>query len=432
MPVVDKHEFKPLLAEIEDSPVSPLGRTIFWTVLLVFSLAIAWAVFGEVDIVVSAQGKVIPDGQVKIVQPLETGVIQRILVKEGDHVKKNQLLMEIDPSSTSPEVETNTKNFAYAKLEQERLNATISGSEFAPASQNDKGSETQLALYKATRQDLTKQLRMREEELKKIDQQMDAARAEQLENETLLNVAKEKETRLKSVIDLIAKDEYDKVLNDLVSYKSKIDQSSCKLQELAHQKSQTAEEIAHIEQDFIATNLKELAEKQREATELEAKVKVANFQNAQKLVNSPVDGHVDSLFVHTVGGVVTPAEKLLSIVPDSAPLIIQASVLSKDIGFVKVGLPAAIKVDTFDFQKYGLLDGKVTLVAHDSKEDDKLGQIFDVYVRPKSPYMLVEGKTQKLASGMTVVTEVKIGKRRIIEFFIYPMIKYLHEGMGVR
>ena len=142
MPVVDKHEFKPLLAEIEDSPASPLGQTIFWLVITTILFFIGWATFGQIDIVVSATGKVIPDGQVKIVQPLETGVIKEIRVKEGDHVMKDQVLMEIDPSSTSPEMETSAKNLSYAKLEEKRLNATVDGRDFI---QDDKADRESMA-----------------------------------------------------------------------------------------------------------------------------------------------------------------------------------------------------------------------------------------------------------------------------------------------
>lgn len=128
-------------------------------------------------------------------------------------------------------------------------------------------------------------------------------------------MATDKERRLKEVLDLIPRDDYEKVTNDILGYKSRITQADCKLSELEHQKLQTNEEIAHIKEEFKSNNLKELADKQRQTSELEAKVKVSSFQNAQKLVLSPVDGHVDTMFVHTVGGVVTPAEKLLSIVP---------------------------------------------------------------------------------------------------------------------
>jgi hemolysin D len=433
MQIKDRHEFKPILAEIEDSPASPLGRTIFWLVITTILFFIGWMLIGQIDIVVTAPGKVIPDGQVKIVQPLETGVIKRLLVKEGDHVKVNQVLMEIDPSSTSPEMETNAKNLTYAKLEQNRLNATVNGEAFIPGTESGKQSvDTQAALFTSSKTDLEKQLRMKEEELNRISQQVVATETEKTENIELLKVACEKEGRLKLVLDLIAKDDYEKVTNDIVSYKSKISQAESKLKEFEHQTIQTQEEIQHIEQEFKTNNLKDLAEKQKQTAELEAKLKVSTFQNSQKMVLSPVEGNVDTLFIHTVGGVVTPAEKLLSIVPDKVPLVIQAYVQNKDIGFVRKDLPVAIKVDTFDFQKYGMFEGRVKLVSHDSRDDEKMGQIFDVYVLPTTKDIKVEGKRQRLEAGMTVVAEVKIGKRRIIEFFVYPLVKYLREGMSVR
>jgi hemolysin D len=263
-------------------------------------------------------------------------------------------------------------------------------------------------------------------------EQMSAADVERTENRDLLKVAEQKEIRLEEVLDLIAREEYEKVTNDILTYKSKIAQADFKLAELDHEKLQTNEEIEHIKEDFRSSNLKELADKQKQTTDLDAKLKIASFQNAKKLVVAPVDGHVDTLFIHTVGGVVTPAEKLVSIVPDNVPLMIQAYVLNKDIGFVRAKLPVAIKVDTFDFQKYGMFQGQVQLVSHDSREDDKLGQVFDVYVRPTTSFLSVDGKREPLQAGMTVVAEVKIGKRRIIEFFIYPLVKYMHEGLSVR
>jgi hemolysin D len=133
-----------------------------------------------------------------------------------------------------------------------------------------------------------------------------------------------------------------------------------------------------------------------------------------------------------VGGVVTPAEKLMSIVPARTPLVARISVLNKDIGFVAPDLPTSIKVDTFEYQKYGMFDGKVKLVSKDSHEDEKLGLVYDVYINPTTPYLDVDGRKEPLRTGMSLIAEIKVGKRRIIEFFIYPLIKYWHEGMSVR
>jgi hemolysin D len=432
----DSHEFKPILAEIEDSPLNPLAGTVFWLVITVFVSLVAWTIIGKIDIVVSATGKVVPDGQVKTVQPLDTGVVSKILVKEGDEVKRNQVLMEIDPSSTKPEVESTAKNLRYSRLESQRLVATLNGGQFGTSNAAGKalGSDlsTQTQLFLASRRSLEKQLKSKEQELKKVEQEINGSRSEKEENEKLLAIALEKETRLQKVQDLIAREDYERVVSDITTYKSKIDQANCKLAELDHEMAREGEEIERLREDFRTTNLKELADNQKLQTDLTAKFQESFFKNSKRQVISPVDGYIDKSFIHTIGGVVTPAEKLFTIVPSGTKLIVEAYVQNKDIGFVKSSLPAAIKVDAFDFQKYGMLDGIVRLVSADSREDDKLGQVFNVYVTPSSNHLRVEGKKRALQAGMTVVAEIKVGTRRIIEFFIYPVIKYLHEGMSIR
>ncbi len=129
---------------------------------------------------------------------------------------------------------------------------------------------------------------------------------------------------------------------------------------------------------------------------------------------------------------VTPAQKLMTVVPRSAPLVIKATVLNKDIGFVKEGMPVSVKIDTFDFQKYGILKGVVRNISKHSTEDEKLGPVYEVFIDPINTTLLVEGKQVPMTSGMSLTAEVKVSKRRIIEFFIYPLVKYLDEGIKVR
>ena len=138
------------------------------------------------------------------------------------------------------------------------------------------------------------------------------------------------------------------------------------------------------------------------------------------------------MLIHTIGGVVTPAEKIMTIVPKSAKMVVKAKVLNQDVGFIEANMPVSIKVDTYNFQKYGILNGKVTLVSPNSIEDEKLGPVYEVYIEPQNTTLLVEGKEQSIKFGMTTTNEIKIGKRRIIEFFIYPLIKYMDESIKVR
>ena len=145
-----------------------------------------------------------------------------------------------------------------------------------------------------------------------------------------------------------------------------------------------------------------------------------------------MDGYIDKLMIHTVGGVVTPAQELIALTPSDMPILIKAQVLNKDIGFIKEGMPVSIKIDTYDFQKYGLLHGEVKSISQNSIEDEDLGPVYEIYITPDENSMLIDGKKQKISAGMTLNAEIKIGKRRIIEFFIYPLIKYMDEGVNVR
>lgn len=426
----DVHEFRPVLAEIEEDPGSPLGPATFWLVVAVFTFFLGWAIFGQVDVVVSARGQVIPAGQVKLVQPLNGGVISAILVKEGDFVKKGQALVVIDPSTTEPSLKSSQETLAHVQLEQARLQAAAGGGSFRAGGSSD--ANTQARLYNASLEALEKQLAAKEKVLDNLDEQVQAKKVEIQHIQETLSINLDKEKRLRDVQDIIAKDDYDKVQNDILAGQNRLKVLGHELEELDSQKQQTREEMAYIEQNFKSTTLSDLSEKEKQATQLEASLQESTFRNARQTLVAPVDGYVHELFVHTVGGVVTPAQKIVSIVPVNTPLLIQSTVLNKDIGFVKEGMPVAIKVDTYDFQKYGTLNGVVTQIDKDSRADKQLGAVYTIYVNPLQHSLLVDGKWQNLSSGLSVSSEIKTGKRHIIEFFIYPLIKHLNEGMSVR
>lgn len=412
----DSHEFLPIIAEIEEEPVNPLGRTMFWILIVLIILTGLWLFFGKADIVVSARGKVIPDGEIKIIQPLETGVIKRILVKEGDFVKKGQVLMEIDPSTTVPHLESLKANLEYINLERKRLNAVSNGSSFGVV--NSESAQTQRSLYQTSLADLNNQLHAKRKEMEGINEEI-----KNYQKQLSINLAKEQ--RMNNVSDIIAKNDLEKVRSENTDYRSKI-------QELKHQRSKIQEEANYIRSNFKTQNLNELADRDKKANELDASIKEIEFRKQQQNIVAPVDGYVNTLFIHTVGGVVTPAEKLVSVVPLNAPLVIKATVMNKDIGFIREKMPVLVKIDTFDFQKYGMINGTVKKVSKDSIEDQRLGPIYDVYITPLNKTLMVEGRETPISTGMSLTAEIKVNKRRIIEFFIYPMIKYWNQAIQVR
>lgn len=412
----DSHEFLPIVSEIQEEPLNPLGRTMFWTLMTLILFTVLWLFFGKADVVVSARGKIIPDGEIKIIQPLDTGVIKKILVREGDFVKKGQTLMEIDPSTTEPQLESLKANLEYINLERKRLNATAHGHSLK-VTDSDVES-TQKGLYQSSLADLSNQLQAKKMEMRGIDEEISNYR-----NQLSINSAKER--RMNNVSDIIAHNDLEKVRAENIEYRSKI-------AELKHQKVKVKEEADYIRSNFKTQNFNELADRDKKATEMGANIKEIEFRKQQQNLISPVDGYVNTLLVHTTGGVVTPAQKLISVVPDTAPLVVKATVMSKDIGFIKEGMPVLVKVDTFDFQKYGMINGVVKKIAKDSVDDQKLGPVYDVYVTPLNKTLLVEGRETPISTGMSLTAEIKVNKRRIIEFFIYPMIKYWNQAITIR
>ena len=406
----DSHEFLPIISEIEEEPINPLGRITFWIIVILIFFTALWLYFGKVDIVVTARGKIIPDGEIKIIQPFETGVVKNILVKEGQFVSKGQTLIEIDTSTTQPQLQSLKANLEYINTERQRLNGEIV--------KNAENSYTQNELSKSAYADLNNQLAAKNYEIRRLKEE-----ANNYQKLLILNL--DKERRMQEVSDIIAKNELDKVHSENLDYRSRI-------ASLNEQIKGIQKEADYIRTNFRTQNLTQLADRDKQANELEANIKEIEFKKHQQNIISPVDGYINTMLIHTIGGIVTPAEKVISIFPINAPLTIKASVLDKDIGFVKKGMNVQIKVDTFDFQKYGMIEGVVKKVSKDSIEDEKQGLLYDVYITPVTKTLRVDGEEQPILIGMGLSAEIKTGKRRIIEFFIYPIIKYWSEAVSIK
>ena len=431
----DSYEFKPLLTEIEESPVCPLGRFTFWTVTLLILITLLWVSIAQIDIVVNARGIVIPDGEAKTIQSLETGSVKQILVKEGDFVRKGQLLIEIDSSITNAKLQTINKNLEQTKLEAERLKSNGIGMAFNEKSNHQnisKELDIQRQLYQENTISINSAVQAKRQEILQLKNQINAVEAQRRDYQLQLSNAKAREQRLKNVLDVIAYNDYLDAQNKSNTLQEAIFRLDADIRRLKSQQFQIQNEITQMISDFRSQNLSMLANMQKSINELEANKEEIEFAYRNQKIIAPCDGYIDKLLIHTIGGVVTPAQELILLTPVEQPLIIKAQVINRDIGFIKVGMPVALKVDTFDFQKYGILHGTVKSISKNSINDSKLGAVYEVYIIPKESKLLVEGIEQSISTGMTLNAEIEIGRRRIIEFFIYPLIKYLDEGISVR
>ncbi len=452
----DSHEFKPILSEINDSPVSPLGRSTFWIVVAVTIFVVLWATFGQVDIVVTGRGRVIPEGQIKTLQPLDTGIVTKILVKEGDTVKVGQVLMEIDPATTEPTLLSSRQTLAYNKIEEQRILATLQDRPFAP-NPNDTDAATvatQQTLYQAALDSYHSQLDSKMMEKKQVLDQISSLQESQRQNKDLLAIAEANYKRYLPVREIVARQDFDRAEKDYLTLSHQKQDSVYKLAELQHRLDNADSEIQTVQQNFRTSQLNDLTQREKSQIDNQAKLSDVQFRQKKQRLVSTVNGTVDQIFIHTLGGVVTPAERLMTIVPSNAPLRIEAMYTNQDIGYIRPGQMVTLKVDTFDFQKYGTLDGRVEKVSSDShvsappegnapqtpagNQDDaqKAQAVYTVTILPPSgsakKTLLVEHRPEGLRPGLTLTTEIKVGKRRIIEFFLNPLIKSVDESFKLR
>lgn len=429
----DKHEFLPGILEIEDEPVSPLNRIIFWMVVTFIILALLWSILGKVDVVVTTNGKVIPKGEVKIIQPLNTGVVNKIYVSVNDHVKKGQPLIEIDPSQFTEDIKSMKKNIDISKLELMRLKALMKDTAFAISDDlyNNPAAEIEKSIYHSTKNAFISQMDLRDKELERLKEEQAS-----LENERdkILKNLEIYETRLERIMrvkEYIRKMEIEDIEKEIYNSKKDHDNILIKFKENSINQEKIRDEVVALREDYFNQLQKEYSEKNKNLEYLLAEYEKTNFMNQKQLIVSPVNGYISQQFIHTLGGVVTPAEKLFFIVPDEEKLIVKTSALNKDVGFIYTGAPVTVKIDTYEYQKYGTIEGVVEHISKDSIEDENLGLIYDVYITPQK--LELKGKENvRISSGMSVTAEIKIGKRRIIELLIFPLIRYFDDGMKVR
>lgn len=460
-PEKDELAFLPAALEIVETPPSPIGRAIGATIVALFVVALIWAIFGHVDIVASASGKVMPSGRVKLIQPFETGVIRAIHVHDGQSVKAGDLLIELDPTMTAAEQEHIRSDLIAAQLDVARLRAALSDND-DPQSQFRPPAGANELLIAMQRQFLTRQTEEYRSKLSSLDRQRAQKEAERDTIAATISKLEADEPIIRQRVE-IRKNLADRELGSKLTYleifqlltenqkdaaiqQSRLDEANAALAAVIQTRAQAVAE-------FHRTLFGELAEAERKAAGLAGDLVRAEQRTKLQILTTPVDGVVQQLSVHTVGGVVTPAQQLAVVVPSDATLEVEAMISNRDIGFVHVGQDAQIKVDTFNFTRYGLLHGRVLNVSPDAivrdlpqdKSKDRAADAGSTSSEPKDQQLNyaarvsldrtkipVEDTLADLTPGMAVTVEVKTGSRRIIGYLLSPLLKYQQEALRER
>lgn len=431
--IKDRSRFKPHLVEIEDNPISPLGRKILWTIIIFMIIAVVWLFIGKTDVVVSARSEAIPIGNVKTLQSLTGGSIKKIFVKEGDSILQGAPLIEIDPTVEETNIEAKKRTLIILELETKKLEALIHGTPFSISPSVDANIASIISGMHRSEKDMIRQEQIRiDQQINQFKQEIRAVQVDQSRAYRLYKMGLAEERRLKTVLDIIAKDEYYQLQKENLSLKNESTRKSYEIRRLKEQIFELEGQKSLVVKNFESRLYENLTQKQKELLVLKSEIDTIDFKKQKQIITSPVDGIVGKIAINTVGAVVSPAEKLMSIIPKDVPIQLKAIVENKDIGFIHKGMDVAIKIDTFSYQRYGVLDGKVNRISANAIMDEKLGLIYEVFIEPQQTYLMVEEEKRYLLPGMSATSELKVGERRIIEFFIYPLMQYYDEGISVR
>lgn len=442
-PSLQPHEaqFLPAALSLRDTPVHPAPRIALWLIMAFALIAVLWAIFGRIDVVATAVGKIIPNDRTKVIQPMETAVVKAIYVRDGQVVQLGQVLIELDATTATADSDRLHNETLTARLEALRAQALLTalasgapprlqplvGADAARLLAEQSQAAAQYQEYQARQLQLQAELARRKAELQstqdqvvKLEQTVPIARQRAQDYQKLV-----KENFISQHGYLEREQARIEQEQDLASSRSKVAEIRAALMEAQRQQATLAAETRRqlLDQHNLST---------QKAASLEQELVKADQRGRLMHMAAPVAGTVQQLAVHTVGGVVTPAQPLMVIVPTDNVLEVEAMLPNKDIGFVNPGQDAEVKVETFPFTKYGTLHGTITQVSSDAIQDEKLGLIYSTRVKLAKDTLRVENKTVRLSPGMAVTVEVKTGKRRVIEYFLSPLMQVTGESLRER
>jgi hemolysin D len=435
----DEIDFLPAALEVLEKPASPTARYFFWSLTVLLFIALAWSFIGKLDVVAIADGRTIPSGKTKVIQPLEAGVVRAIHVQDGKVVKAGDVLVELDPTASGADMRRLISELTVARIDAARLKAAAFPAEplrhfRAPVGTPASLVELQRALllsqteeHKARIDSLNAEKERRLAELKAVE--VSIAKMDQ----TLPLLRQRRNARSElaekgfgsKLTALELQQQYVELEFEQKSQKARREETLATLSALERQRNQ-------IKSEYMRDILTQRNEAERRYASLEEEVLKAEQRFGMQSLVSPLDGVVQQLAIHTIGGVVTPAQQLMAVVPDDGKLDVEAYIQNKDIGFVFPGQEVQVKLETFLFTKYGTIPGVVSSVSRDAVSDEKRGLIYPARIALERYWLNVDGRQLNLGAGMALTAEIKTEQRRIIDYMLSPLLRYKGESMRER
>ncbi len=438
----EKLAFLPAALEIQAAPPAKWSRCLLWAIMGLLLLSIIWASWAEIDIIATAQGKIVPSGQVKVIQPLENGVVKSIFIKEGQTVKAGEKLIALDTTTSQADVDRlknewlgYSQDLARQQKFLNKLGAQVDqGKELTPLPDDSPLPFNQQLLLASSWQEYLSKQDSYLSEIEKLLAEKKAIHIKVFRLEKTLPLIKEREQSYLTLLttSAVSKNQYLELKQQRIEQEETLNLERANVEQIEATIMAARQNLTTYLAETRRNILQEINQLSRQSESLNQELTKATRLTELRILTAPVDGVVEQLAIATIGGVVTGAQELLRIVPKGQALEVDAGLLNKDIGFVQIGQSAEIKIDSFPFTKFGVIDGKVKDISADAIEDENLGLLFPLKASLADEQIKVDGKWVNLKPGMSVTVEVKTGTRRLMEFLLAPLLRGVSEGARER
>lgn len=442
--LADEAAFLPAALSLQETPPHPAPRRAMWAIMALFAVALAWACVGQVDIVAIAPGRIVVSEGTKLIQPLEAGVVMAVRVSDGDRVQAGQVLVELDATAARADHTSVAEQLASARSDAARAQALLSslasGGEpvLPPRPAAERWSDADRVQLGTEWGDIAAKRSRLDAEITRRDAEIETVRQAVAKLQATLPLARQREADFKSLTDqgFVAGHAGQDKTRDRVELERDLATQQARLAEVRA----GLQESLHNRQSYLAETRRNLAERLAQAglrvSQLQQEGTKAQQRERLARLTAPVAGTVQQVAVRTPGGVVTPAQTLMVVVPDEAHVSAEVRIDNKDIGFVAAGQHAAIKLEPFPFTRHGTVEAEVRWVSADAVVQAQGEQppvaSFVATLALRQPWLNVEGKRVTLSPGMNLSAEIRTGRRRVIDYLLSPVQTALSESLGER
>ena len=414
-------------AVLEAAPTRLRLVLYFWVATIIIFLT--WANFAYIDEIARGNGEVIPSGENQMIQNLEGGIVEEILVREGEAVDKGQVLIKIDNQKSISSYSSNEIKADALQAQILRLKAESTGKDFVvPADLKERLSQfidNEKSLYNTNKQQLNSKLNALREKLAQKKQELAEAYSQRdhLESSYAMISREVRMTKPMVAKGVRSKIDFLKLQREANEIASKYDAAKKSIPRLKSAIKEVQSNIKETKLNFQSEAKEKMNKAIAELKSLRVTATALEDQVTRTIVKSPMKGVVQKLYVHTVGGVIKPGEDIMEIVPSDETLLVNVKIKPKDIAFIYLGQRAIVKFTAYDFSIYGGLEGKVVLISPDSIKDEEGNVFYEVRIKTDKNYIGRHGKKLKIIPGMTTSVDIITGQKTVLDYILKPILK---------